>query len=76
VEQLNLKEEEVKVLRLQNAQHADAETTLYDEIGKLSAAWETLQGQVTSRVFDLAAAEERIMKANLDVSPSVSPGRA
>jgi len=66
VEQLKLKEEEVKVLRLQDAQHADAETALYDEIGKLSAAWESLQVQVTSKVFDLAAAEERIMKANLD----------
>ncbi|KAF8482639.1 BRE1 E3 ubiquitin ligase-domain-containing protein, partial [Russula ochroleuca] len=65
-EQLKLKEEEVKVLRLQDAQHADAETTLYDEIGKLSTAWETLQGQVASKVFDLAAAEERIMKTNLD----------
>ncbi len=71
VEQLKLKEEEVNVLQLQDAQHADAETALYDEIGKLSAAWETLQVQVTSKVFDLAAAEERIMKANLDVGPVV-----
>ena len=75
VEQLKLKEEEAKVLRLQDAQRADAETTLYDEIGKLSAAWESLQAQVTNKVFDLAAAEERIMKANLDVSPTVSQGR-
>lgn len=72
VEQLKLKEEEVKVLRLQDAQHADAETALYDEIGKLSAAWESLQVQVTSKAFDLAAAEERIMKANLDVCPITS----
>ena len=71
-EQLKLKEEAVKALRLQDAQHADAEAALYDEIGKLSAAWESLQSQVTSKVFDLAAAEERIMKANLDVSPAVS----
>jgi E3 ubiquitin-protein ligase BRE1 len=76
VEQLKSKDEEMKVLRLQNAQHADTETTLYDEIGKLSAAWESLQGQVASKVFDLAAAEERIMKANLDVSPTASQGRA
>ncbi|KAI0281031.1 BRE1 E3 ubiquitin ligase-domain-containing protein [Russula aff. rugulosa BPL654] len=66
VEQLKLKEEEVKALRLQDVQHTDAESTLYDEIGKLSAAWESLQGQVASKVFDLAAAEEKIMKANLD----------
>jgi E3 ubiquitin-protein ligase BRE1 len=72
VEQLKLKEEEVKALRLQDVQHTDAEPTLYDEIGKLSAAWESLQGQVTSKVFDLAAAEEKIMKANLDVSPTIS----
>ncbi|KAI0256288.1 BRE1 E3 ubiquitin ligase-domain-containing protein [Lactifluus subvellereus] len=65
-EQLRLKEEEVKALQLQDAQHADAEAALYDEIGKLSAAWESLQSQVTSKVFDLAAAEERIMRANLD----------
>jgi E3 ubiquitin-protein ligase BRE1 len=67
-----MKEEEVTALRLQEVQHADAEAALYDEIGKLSAAWESLQSQVTSKVFDLAAAEERIMKANLDVSPNVS----
>jgi E3 ubiquitin-protein ligase BRE1 len=72
VERLKSKEEEVKVLRLQATQHADAESTLYDEIGKLSSAWESLQVQVTSKVFDLAAAEERIMKANLDVSPTPS----
>jgi E3 ubiquitin-protein ligase BRE1 len=72
VEQLKLKEDEVKALRLQDVQHTDAEPTLYDEIGKLSAAWESLQGQVTSKVFDLAAAEEKIMKANLDVSPTIS----
>ncbi|KAN0112027.1 BRE1 E3 ubiquitin ligase domain containing protein [Russula decolorans] len=66
VEQLKLKEEEVKAFRLQDVQHTDAESTLYDEIGKLSAAWESLQGQVANKVFDLAAAEEKIMKANLD----------
>ncbi|KAI0305442.1 BRE1-domain-containing protein [Multifurca ochricompacta] len=65
-EQLKLKEEELRALRLQDAQHADAEAALYDEIGKLSTAWESLQAQVTSKVFDLAAAEERIMKVNLD----------
>ena len=69
-ERLRLKEEEVKSLRLQDAQHADAEATLYDEIGKLSTAWESLQAQVASKVFDLAAAEERIIKVNLDVSLS------
>lgn len=76
VEQLKLKEEEVKALRLQDVQHTDAESTLYDEIGKLSAAWESLQGQVASKVFDLAAAEEKIMKANLDVSPAISYGHS
>ncbi|KAF8270270.1 BRE1 E3 ubiquitin ligase-domain-containing protein [Lactarius quietus] len=65
-ERLKLKEEEVKSLRLQDAQHADAEGPLYDEIGKLSTAWESLQAQVASKVFDLVAAEEKIMKANLD----------
>ena len=72
-DQLKLKEEEVKSLRLQDAQHADAEATLYDEIGKLSTAWESLQAQVASKVFDLVAAEERIVKVNLDVSPSPRP---
>jgi E3 ubiquitin-protein ligase BRE1 len=69
-EHLRQKEEEVKALRLQDAQHADAEATLYDEIGKLSTAWESLQAQVASKVFDLVAAEERIVKVNLDVSLS------
>jgi len=76
VEQLKSKEEEVKALRLQDAQHTDTEFTLYDEIGKLSAAWESLQGQVAGKVFDLAAAEEKIMKANLDVSRTISYSRS
>jgi E3 ubiquitin-protein ligase BRE1 len=44
-----------------------AETSLYAEIDRLSAAWETLDRQVNSKVFELAAMEERVVKIGLEV---------
>jgi E3 ubiquitin-protein ligase BRE1 len=44
-----------------------AETSLYAEIDRLSAAWETLDRQVNSKVFDLMAMEERISKFGHEV---------
>lgn len=45
-----------------------AESALYSELDKLSAAWETLDRQVKSKVYDLSAMEDRIAKAGVDVS--------
>ncbi|KAK1218814.1 E3 ubiquitin-protein ligase bre1 [Marasmius sp. AFHP31] len=39
------------------------ETSLYTEIEKLSAAWESLDNQVKSKVFDLTSMEEKLSKA-------------
>lgn len=40
---------------------------MYVELDKLSAAWEALDKQVKSKVFDLSAMEERLSKQNLEV---------
>lgn len=48
--------------------NSQAESALYSELDKLSAAWETLDRQVKSKVYDLSALEDRIAKAGVDVS--------
>lgn len=45
---------------------------MYDELGKLSNAWEGLEKQIKKKVYDLASVEDRISKANTDVSADVS----
>lgn len=45
-----------------------AEKSLYSELEKLSSAWEALDRQVKSKVFDLSAMEERLSKNAMDVS--------
>lgn len=67
-EQLKLKNAELEQLRLLEKQHEQAESSLYSEIDRLSAAWETLDKQVKSKVFDLSAMEERVSKLSVDVS--------
>lgn len=44
-----------------------AETSLYAELDKLSAAWEALDRQVKGKVFDLTSMEERLAKMAHDV---------
>ena len=44
-----------------------AETSLYSELEKLSAAWETLDKQAKSKVFDLTGLEERLVKLGIEV---------
>jgi E3 ubiquitin-protein ligase BRE1 len=44
-----------------------AETSLYAELDKLSAAWEALDRQLKSKVFDLTVMEERLAKMGHDV---------
>lgn len=68
-EQLQRKEEEVKLLKLQEEQRAQAETSLYGELDRLSAVWEALDKQVKSKVFDLVAMEDKLAKAVSDVRP-------
>ncbi|KAK0241787.1 hypothetical protein EDD85DRAFT_820353 [Armillaria nabsnona] len=70
MERLRQKEEEAHALRLQQSQHAEAETSLYAELDKLSIAWEGLDRQLKNKVFDLSGLEERLVKSGLDRAKS------
>ncbi|KAI3618765.1 e3 ubiquitin-protein ligase bre1 [Moniliophthora roreri] len=61
--QLQQKEEELQNLRLLESQREQNEATLYTEIDKLSSAWEMLDQQIKSKVFDLTSMEEKLAKA-------------
>ncbi|OJT06362.1 E3 ubiquitin-protein ligase BRE1 [Trametes pubescens] len=65
-EELQRKQDEIEKLRIQDKQREQAESALYSELDKLSAAWETLDRQVKSKVYDLSAMEDRIAKAGVD----------
>ncbi|KAI0063713.1 hypothetical protein BV25DRAFT_1915177 [Artomyces pyxidatus] len=65
-EKLARKEEEMKALQLQEAQRAESEGGLYAELERLSSAWESLDQQLKSKVYDLAAMEERMVKTNIE----------
>ncbi|KAI0342170.1 hypothetical protein BDW22DRAFT_244091 [Trametopsis cervina] len=71
-QQLQAKEEEIQKLRLQDQQREQAETSLYTEIDRLSAAWETLDKQAKSKVFDLSAMEDRLNKLGIEPNPTTS----
>lgn len=45
-----------------------AESSLYTEIERLSAAWEALDKQAKSKVFDLSSMEERLIKTGNEAS--------
>ncbi|TDL25907.1 BRE1-domain-containing protein [Rickenella mellea] len=62
VKRLESKEEELQVMRLKDTQQEQAATSLYTELDRLSAAWEALDRQVKSKVFDLSAIEDRFSK--------------
>lgn len=66
-EQLQRKQDELDRLQLQDKQREQAETAIYSELDKLSAAWESLEKQLKKKVYDLSAADERIGKVNLEV---------
>lgn len=70
MEQLQQKEEENQRLRLLDTQRSQAETSLYAELDKISAAWEALDRQVKNKVFDLSNMEERLTKSGLDRAKS------
>jgi E3 ubiquitin-protein ligase BRE1 len=66
-ERLKEKDDEIQRLRLADVQRTNAETWLHAELDRLSAAWDSLDRQVKSKVFDLGAMEERLVKTASDV---------
>ncbi|GJE95491.1 BRE1-domain-containing protein [Phanerochaete sordida] len=58
--QLQQKEIEIENLRLQQEQQEQAETSLYSELDRLSSAWETLDKELKSKVFDLSSMEDKV----------------
>ncbi|KAI0697245.1 BRE1-domain-containing protein [Cytidiella melzeri] len=68
--QLHAKEDEIQKLRLQDQQREQSELSLYTEIEKLSAAWEALDKQAKSKVFDLSGMEERLNKSAIEKAKS------
>ncbi|GBE81020.1 E3 ubiquitin-protein ligase BRE1 [Sparassis crispa] len=69
-EELQRKEDENRRLRLQEKQREQAEVALYAELDKLSAAWESLDTQVKSKVFELSNMEERLAKSGVERAKS------
>lgn len=61
-QQLETKDGELQKLRLLTEQQAQAETSLFAEIDRLSSLWEGLDQQVKKKVFDLNASEEKLQK--------------
>ncbi len=66
-EQLQRKQDELDKLRLQDKQREQAESAIYSELDKLSAAWEALEKQLKKKVYDLSAMDERISKVQMEV---------
>ena len=66
--ELRRKEEELKRLKLENEQHVQSMTMLYEEQDKLATAWDALEAQVNDKVFELVGVEEKLVKAREDVS--------
>ncbi|KAF5351869.1 hypothetical protein D9756_007572 [Leucocoprinus leucothites] len=64
------KEDELEKLKLLEIQRVEAEKSLYAELEKITSAWETLDRQVKSKVFDLASLEERLSKSQVDKARS------
>lgn len=61
------KDAELKKLRLQVTQYAQAETALYTELERLSVAWEALDKEVENKSLDSAAVEDRLSKSAIEV---------
>lgn len=70
-QQLETKDGELQKLRLLTEQQAQAETSLFAEIDRLSSLWEGLDQQVKKKVFDLGAFEEKLQKTAHEVCFSV-----
>ncbi|KAF9233339.1 hypothetical protein BU15DRAFT_54032 [Melanogaster broomeanus] len=65
-QELQAKDNELQKLRLLTEQQAQAETSLYAEIDRLSSLWEGLDQQVKKKVFDLSAFEEKLQRTAHD----------
>ncbi|KAN0090761.1 hypothetical protein V8E55_004327 [Tylopilus felleus] len=62
-QRLETKEGQLQELRLLTEQQAQAETSSFAEIDRLSSLWESLDQQVKKKVFDLGGFEEKLQKA-------------
>ncbi|KZT72126.1 hypothetical protein DAEQUDRAFT_705813 [Daedalea quercina L-15889] len=67
---LEQKEHDFECLTLQLKQQQEAESTIYAELDKLSAAWESLDKHLQSKAFDLAVIEEKLAKSVADKARS------
>nr|GAT44637.1 allantoicase [Mycena chlorophos] len=63
-------DEELIKLRLVNEQHEKEKAPVYSEIDQLSTAWEALERQLKSKVFDLKDLEDRLAKSGLEKAKS------
>ncbi|KAJ7072145.1 hypothetical protein C8F01DRAFT_1243222 [Mycena amicta] len=63
-------DEELTKLRLLNEQHEKEKAPVYSEIDQLSTAWEALERQLKSKVFDLKDLEDRLAKSGLEKAKS------
>lgn len=70
-QQLQEKESELQKSRLLAEQHAQAESSLYAEIDRLSSSWENLEQQVKKKIFDLSNSEEKLQRVMHEVNGSV-----
>ncbi|KAI0743501.1 BRE1-domain-containing protein [Daedaleopsis nitida] len=60
-----LRRQLVQVQKELEKYHA-TESALFDELDRLTSAWETLEKQVKKKVYDLSALEDRISKLNTE----------
>ncbi|BGP40652.1 E3 ubiquitin-protein ligase bre1 [Rhodotorula kratochvilovae] len=65
-ERLEEKQRELKVAEAQVKSQEAASNMLYGEIDRLSAAWQSLDEQNASKVFNLAALEDKIQRLSAD----------
>jgi len=70
LERMQHKESELERLSLQLRQQQEAESSLYAELDRVSAAWDSLDKQLQSKIFDLSAMEERLTKSVADKAKS------
>ncbi|KDR75197.1 hypothetical protein GALMADRAFT_69292 [Galerina marginata CBS 339.88] len=69
-EQVRIKELELESLRLAERQRQENESSLFGELEKLSALWESLDRQLKSKVLDLSSLEDRLNKSAVDKAKS------
>ncbi|GAA5931004.1 hypothetical protein JCM3775_000775 [Rhodotorula graminis] len=65
-ERLEEKQRELKVAEAQVKGQETASNMLYGEIDRLSAAWQSLDEQNASKVFNLAALEDKVQRLSAD----------